>query len=202
MKLAYSAWAMPRRPIAEQIAIVRDCGYAAIELVSSAGAALDALTATAAERRAIRQQVDAAGLDLPSIAGHGNVLEPDPESRPARMKQRNPAVAARYDLTREGNQRKLDIVEALEKVAEQAGLSLTHMAIAFTLAHPAVTSAIVGPRTMSQVEDLLAGADVRLDADTLDAIDGIVAPGEVIENADGRVESRNQTTGISQADVA
>src|SRR5207302_6506116 len=81
-------------------------------------------------------------------------VEPDPESRPARMKQRNPAVAARYDLTREGNQRKLDIVEALEKVAEQAGLSLTHMAIAFTLAHPAVTSAIVGPRTISQVEDL------------------------------------------------
>jgi aryl-alcohol dehydrogenase-like predicted oxidoreductase len=58
------------------------------------------------------------------------------------------------------------------------------MSMAFVLAHPAVTSAIIGPRTTDQLEDVLAGADLRLDADTLDAIDGVVAPGEVVENAD------------------
>src|SRR5947207_2454045 len=89
---------MPRRPIAEQIAIVRDCGYAAIELVSSDGAALDALTATAAERRAIRQQVDAAGLDLPSIAGHGNVLDPDPEKRAASLARVRAGIDLAADL--------------------------------------------------------------------------------------------------------
>src|SRR5439155_18628180 len=97
---------------------------------------------------------------------------------------RGPGIAARFDLTREGNQRKLDIVEGLEKVASQAGASLTHVAIAFTLAHPAVTSAIVGPRTQAHLDDLLAGADVRLDADTLDAIDKIVSPGTTLNEAD------------------
>jgi sugar phosphate isomerase/epimerase len=98
VKLAFSAWAMPRRPVSEQIAIVRDCGYAAIELVSSAGAALDALTATAAERREIRQQVDAAGLDLPSIAGHGTLLEPDEEKRAANLARVRAGIDLAADL--------------------------------------------------------------------------------------------------------
>jgi aryl-alcohol dehydrogenase-like predicted oxidoreductase len=76
------------------------------------------------------------------------------------------------------------LVEELELVAEKAGNSLTHMAIAFTLAHPAVTSAIIGPRTMEQLEDLLAGADVRVSDEILDAIDEVVEPGSVIEVAD------------------
>jgi aryl-alcohol dehydrogenase-like predicted oxidoreductase len=63
-------------------------------------------------------------------------------------------------------------------------MSLTHMAIAFTLRHPAVTSAIIGPRTPQQLQDLLAGADVHLDADTLDAIDEIVPPGTTAESSD------------------
>ena len=62
-------------------------------------------------------------------------------------------------------------------VAEQAGLSLTHMAMAFAVAHPGVTSAILGPRTMEQLDDLLAGAEVVLSDDVLDAIDQIVPPG-------------------------
>ena len=61
---------------------------------------------------------------------------------------------------------------------------MQHMAIAFTLAHPAVTSAIIGPRTMDQLEDLLAAADVRLDEDTLDAIDAVVPPGTVVDEND------------------
>jgi aryl-alcohol dehydrogenase-like predicted oxidoreductase len=110
--------------------------------------------------------------------------EPPPESRAARSLQRGGWVAKVFDLSRPANQRKLDLVEDLQVVAEKAGVSLTHMAIAFTLAHPAVTSAIIGPRTMDQLEDLLAGADLRLDEATLDAIDEIVQPGTVLEDAD------------------
>src|SRR5262245_35963378 len=89
---------MPRRPIAEQIAIVRDCGYAAIELVSAEGAPLDALTTSASERRAIRQRVDAAGLDLPSIAGHANPLEPDREKRAANLARVKAGIDLAADL--------------------------------------------------------------------------------------------------------
>ncbi|MCG8919177.1 aldo/keto reductase [Actinokineospora sp. PR83] len=73
--------------------------------------------------------------------------------------------------------RKLDAVEALVPVAEQAGLSLPHLALGFATAHPAVTSAIIGPRTPEQLDDLLAGADTALDDDVLDRIDDIVPPG-------------------------
>lgn len=106
-----------------------------------------------------------------------------PDSRIARAGQWGKRVA-RYHLERPGNQQKLDLVENLLQVAKEAGVSLSHMSIAFTLSHPAVTSAIIGPRTSEQLADLLWGAEVRLDADTLDAIDRIVAPGSVVERAD------------------
>ena len=61
---------------------------------------------------------------------------------------------------------------------------MTHMAISFVLAHPGVTSAIIGPRTVEQVQDLLAGADVRLDDATLDAIDEVVPPGTLVDEND------------------
>jgi aryl-alcohol dehydrogenase-like predicted oxidoreductase len=73
--------------------------------------------------------------------------------------------------------RNLDAVERLIPVAQATGLSLTHMGIAFVMAHPGVTSAILGPRTMQQLDDLLAGAAVVLSDETLDQIDEIVAPG-------------------------
>ncbi|GAA2519683.1 aldo/keto reductase [Winogradskya humida] len=75
------------------------------------------------------------------------------------------------------DENRLDAVEQLIPIAEQAGLSLTHLAMAFAIAHPGVTSAIIGPRTMAQLDDLLAGADTTLDDKTLDAIDAIVPPG-------------------------
>ena len=75
------------------------------------------------------------------------------------------------------DERNLDAVERLIPIAEAAGLSLTHMAMAFVLAHPGVTSAILGPRTMQHLDDLLAGADVMLSDETLDRIDDVVAPG-------------------------
>jgi len=89
-----------------------------------------------------------------------------------------------YDMSRPDNQHKLDLIERLTDVADAAGISLMHMAIAFTCAHPAVTSAIIGPRTYVQLEGLLAGADVHLDDDVLDAIDAIVAPGVTLSRDD------------------
>jgi aryl-alcohol dehydrogenase-like predicted oxidoreductase len=82
------------------------------------------------------------------------------------------------------HEQRLDVVEELLKVAADAGVSLTHLAMAFVIEHPAVTSAIIGPRTMEQLEDLLAGVDVRLDPDVLDRIDAIVPPGTRISDAD------------------
>jgi aryl-alcohol dehydrogenase-like predicted oxidoreductase len=73
--------------------------------------------------------------------------------------------------------RKLDLVEQLIPVAQEAGLSLTHMAMAFVMAHPGVTSAIIGPRKMEQLDDVLAGAGVVLTDEVLDRIDAIVPPG-------------------------
>jgi aryl-alcohol dehydrogenase-like predicted oxidoreductase len=75
------------------------------------------------------------------------------------------------------DQRKLDAVDQLAPIADQAGLPLTHLAMAFAVNHPAVTSAIIGPRTMDHLDDLLAGADTTLDDDTLDAVDRVVPPG-------------------------
>ena len=105
-----------------------------------------------------------------------------PESRAGRAEGRQ--VAAQFDESRPAIQRKLDLVEDLLKVAADAGVPLHHVAIAFTLAHPAVTSAIIGPRTMDQLEDLLSASDVRLDGSTLDAIDAIVPPGTVVDEND------------------
>jgi aryl-alcohol dehydrogenase-like predicted oxidoreductase len=75
------------------------------------------------------------------------------------------------------DERRLDVVEQLIPVAEEAGMSLTHLAMAFVIAHPGVTSAIIGPRTMDHLDDLLAGAKVALTDDVLDRIDAIVPPG-------------------------
>ena len=111
-------------------------------------------------------------------------VEPDEDSRFVRVKRFNPRTADRFNLEREGNRRKLDLVEELALLADKAGHSLTHMSLAFSVAHPAVTSAIIGPRTMAQLDDLLAAAETNLDADTLDAIDDIAPPGSVVEQAD------------------
>jgi len=75
------------------------------------------------------------------------------------------------------DERNLEAVERLIPIAEEAGISLTHMALAFVMAHPGVTSAILGPRTMQQLDDLLAGAEVALSDEILDRIDEVVAPG-------------------------
>jgi aryl-alcohol dehydrogenase-like predicted oxidoreductase len=93
-------------------------------------------------------------------------------------------LADRFDMSLPENQRKLEAVEGLAKVAEEAGMSLIELAIAFVIQHPAVTSAIIGPRTMEQLDSQLPAADVALDSALLDRIDGLVAPGVVLNPAD------------------
>jgi aryl-alcohol dehydrogenase-like predicted oxidoreductase len=93
-------------------------------------------------------------------------------------------LANRFDMSLPANQRKLEAAEALAKLAEDAGISLIEMALAFVLRHPAVTAAIIGPRTMEHLESQLTAADVELSGDVLDRIDEIVAPGTTINHAD------------------
>jgi aryl-alcohol dehydrogenase-like predicted oxidoreductase len=82
------------------------------------------------------------------------------------------------------DERRLDAVERIIPLAEEAGLPMTHLALAFAIAHPAVTSAIIGPHTMEQLDDLLAAADVTLADEILDRIDEIVPPGTDIGTLD------------------
>ena len=93
-------------------------------------------------------------------------------------------IPQRYDLSRPENQRKLDAADALARLAEDAGMPLVHLAIAFVLRHPAVTAPIIGPRTMEQLESQLGAVDVTLDDALLDRIDEIVPPGRNFNPAD------------------
>lgn len=90
----------------------------------------------------------------------------------------------RFDMSTPANQRKLDAVEELALLAEDAGLSLLELAIAFVIRHPGITAAIVGPRTMAQLESYLPALDAVLSDDVLDRIDEIVAPGVTINPDD------------------
>lgn len=86
-------------------------------------------------------------------------------------------LRAKYFPKAMTNEASLDAVEELIPLAQDAGLTLIHLALAFVIAHPAMTSAIIGARTMEQLDDLLAGAEVSLNDATLDRIDEIVPPG-------------------------
>ena len=93
------------------------------------------------------------------------------------------------------DERRIDVVEQYVALAEDAGLPLTHLALAFVIAHPGVTAALIGPRTMEQLDDLLAAADVQLTDDILDRIDEIVRPGTDI----GRMDQTYNTPPIVDA---
>ena len=105
-----------------------------------------------------------------------------PSSRASRLPER-------FDLSQPANQRKLDTVEQLARLAEEAGITLIQLAIAFVLNHPAVTAPIIGPRTLEQLESQLAAADVVLDQTVLDRIDDIVPPGTTINPADNSFQN-------------
>jgi aryl-alcohol dehydrogenase-like predicted oxidoreductase len=94
-------------------------------------------------------------------------------------------IPGRYDLSLPANQRKLEAADALGRLADEAGITLIQMAIAFVIRHPAVTAAIIGPRTMEHLESQLSAADVELSDDVLDKIDEIVPPGVSINANDG-----------------
>jgi aryl-alcohol dehydrogenase-like predicted oxidoreductase len=113
-----------------------------------------------------------------------------------RKDQQQPDSArVRYFPAQMANEQRLDAVERLIPVAEAAGLSLTHLAMAFVTAHPGVTSAILGPRTMQQLDDMLAGVEVALGDDVLDQIDQIVPPGTDL----GTLEANYSPPAITQA---
>ncbi len=90
---------------------------------------------------------------------------------------RSTFMPQRFDITIPSNRARLDAVERLAEVADEAGLTMIQLALGFVTAHPAVTSAIIGPRTPDHLHSQLAAADTVLSADVLDAIDAIVAPG-------------------------
>jgi aryl-alcohol dehydrogenase-like predicted oxidoreductase len=98
--------------------------------------------------------------------------------------RRSAMIPRRYDLSIPENQRKLEAAEALAVLAEETGISLIHLAIAFVLRHPAVTSAIIGPRTIEHLESQLGAAEVQLSDEVLDRIDEIVPPGTTINPTD------------------
>jgi aryl-alcohol dehydrogenase-like predicted oxidoreductase len=102
----------------------------------------------------------------------------------ARKGQPNDLVRAAFLPKAMSDERRLDAVEQLIPLAEEAGLPMTHLAMAFAIAHPGVSSALLGPRTMEQLDNLLAGLDVTLSDEILDRIDEIVPPGTDIGTLD------------------
>lgn len=98
-----------------------------------------------------------------------------------------------YDMSLPVNQRKLDLVEALSALAAEAGMSLTHLALAFITSNPQVTAAIIGPRTMQHLDDQLAAMDLRLDDDVLDRIDELVPPGTTVDPIDAGYRTPGDT---------
>jgi aryl-alcohol dehydrogenase-like predicted oxidoreductase len=103
---------------------------------------------------------------------------------PAPQSSRASRIPGRYDLSLPANQEKLEIVEALAQLAEEAQITLLHMALAFVTRHPAVTAAIIGPRTMEHLESQLGAVEVTLDDTLLDRIDELVPPGINLNVAD------------------
>jgi aryl-alcohol dehydrogenase-like predicted oxidoreductase len=93
-------------------------------------------------------------------------------------------IPERFDTKLPGNAAKLDLVEELDKLAREAGITMTHLALAWVLRHPAVTSAIIGPRTMEQLEGNLGADEDELDDAVLDRIDELVPPGTNLNPSD------------------
>lgn len=109
----------------------------------------------------------------------GNWSADSSPTSPARQR-----LAKRFDMSLPENQHKLEAVGQLAQVAEDAGVSMIELAIAFVVNHPGVTSAIIGPRTLEQLESQLPAADVALSEAVLDRIDEIVKPGVNLNPAD------------------
>jgi aryl-alcohol dehydrogenase-like predicted oxidoreductase len=108
------------------------------------------------------------------------------KGQPVDLSTGRPALnPERFDPSVPGNAAKLEAVEQLAELARDIGCSLPQLAVAFTVAHPAVTSAIIGPRTIEHLDGLLKGASLALDDAILDRIDEIVPPGTNLYHPDG-----------------
>jgi aryl-alcohol dehydrogenase-like predicted oxidoreductase len=97
---------------------------------------------------------------------------------------RRTRLPARYDMSTPDSQRKLDAADALGQLADDAGLTLIHLALAFVMQHPAVTAPIIGPRTMEHLQSQVGATEVKLSTDILDKIDEIVPPGMTVARSD------------------
>ena len=113
------------------------------------------------------------------LSGRHRLGAEPPESARARR------LPHRYDMSLPGNQRKLEAADALARLAEDSGMTLIEMALAFVIRHPAVTAAIIGPRTMAHLESQLPATEIVLSDELLDAIDEIVPPGRNVNPDDG-----------------
>lgn len=100
------------------------------------------------------------------------------------VSRRAQRIPGRFDLALPANQRKLEAVNQFAALADEAGLRLIELALAFVLEHPAISSAIIGPRTMEQLESQLSAPTIRLESAVLDRIDEIVAPGTNLNSED------------------
>jgi aryl-alcohol dehydrogenase-like predicted oxidoreductase len=113
------------------------------------------------------------------LSGRYRLGQDQPESH------RADRLPARFDMSLPANQRKLEAADALARLAEENGMTLIEMSLAFVIRHPAVTAAIIGPRTMEHLESQLPSADVELSDAVLDRIDEIVPPGVNVNPVDG-----------------
>jgi len=100
------------------------------------------------------------------------------------VSRRAERLPARYDMSLPANQRKLEIVTTLTELADEAGLTIIELALAFVLEHPAISAPIIGPRTMEQLESQLSAPDIQLETAVLDRIDEIVPPGTNVNAED------------------
>jgi aryl-alcohol dehydrogenase-like predicted oxidoreductase len=100
------------------------------------------------------------------------------------VSRRAERLPARYDMSLAANQRKLEIVTTLSTLADEAGLTIIELALAFVLEHPAISAAIIGPRTMEQLESQLSAPEIQLEPAVLDRIDEIVPPGTNVNPED------------------
>ncbi len=114
----------------------------------------------------------------------GRYLKPEDLKESSRVVMGARRRGGKFNPESEIIRTKLELANGLNVLAKEAGLSLTHMALAFVLEHPVVTSAIIGPRTYAQLEDLLACADLRLDGALIDRIDDLVPPGTNVNGID------------------
>ena len=117
------------------------------------------------------------------LSGRYRIGGAQPESARADL------IPGRFDIALQRNQRKLAAADALARLAEESGLTLVEVAVAFALNHPAVSSVIIGPRTQDHLEAYLKAGTVRLTADVLDRIDGIVDPGTQFLDRDTGIDT-------------